>query len=100
MPPTEPFAATRRRSSSTRRAGALVAKAREVELQRLRLEAERVRPVGDARDVEVRLRRDRANRGQLVARHLDLGDAGIREGLQPGVVLAAGMAECDELHER
>src|SRR5436305_11991036 len=48
----------------------LVAKARQVDLQRLRLETVRPRPVGDGRRVEVGLTRDRADGRDLVADHL------------------------------
>ena len=75
---------------------ALVAEAGEVQLQRLRLEAERVRLVRDRRPVEIGLSGDRAHRRQLVARHLDLRDAGVRERLEPGVVLGARMPERHE----
>src|SRR3954451_13121465 len=76
---------------------ALVAKAGEVELERLRLEAEALGPVADGHDVEVRLSGDRADRRQLVAAHLDLGDAGVRERLETGEVLRARVAEGHEL---
>ena len=76
---------------------ALGAEAAEVDLQRLRLEAERLRLVVDRRRVEVRLRGDRAHRRQLVARHLDARDAGVRERLEPRVRLRAGVPEGDEL---
>jgi len=78
----------------------LVAERREVELQRLGLEAELLRLVLDRRDVEVRLAGDRADRGELVARHLHVGDSRVGERLQPGVVLRAGVAERDELRQR
>jgi len=61
------------------------------------VEAERIRPVLDRRDVEIGLSRDRADGGELVARHLHLRDAWIGERLQPRVVLGAGMAERDEV---
>jgi hypothetical protein len=76
---------------------ALVAEAREVDLQRLRLEAETVGLVLDRRRVEVGLVRDRAQGGQLVAHHLDNGDTGVREGLEPRVRVAAGVPKRDEL---
>src|SRR5438105_3237742 len=81
---------------------ALVPEAREVQLERLRFEAERPRPVLDRRRVDVGLIRDRADRGQLVARHLDLGHARVRERLEAGVGLAPRVAKSDELggHER
>src|SRR5207248_8841133 len=72
----------------------------EVELERLRLEAESIGAVRDTGDVEVGLRGDRADGGELVARHLDLSDAGIRERFEPRVVLAPRMPERDELHGR
>src|SRR5512146_2429584 len=68
---------------------ALVAEASEVELERLRLEAERVRLVLDERVVEVRLGGDRADGRQLVARQLHPRHAGVRERLEAGVVLRA-----------
>ena len=75
---------------------ALVAVAREVDLHRLRLEAEPVGPVADRRDVVVGLVRDRAHRRELVALQLDDRDAGVRERLQPSVGIAV-VAERDEL---
>ena len=50
----------------------------QVELQRLRLEAERVGLARDRDAVEVGLAGDRADGGQLVARQLDLRDARVR----------------------
>ena len=76
---------------------ALVAELHEVELERLRLQAERLREVLDRGDVHVGLERDRAERRELVARHLDALDAGVRERLEPGVVLQLGVAERLEL---
>ncbi len=75
----------------------LVAEAREVDLQRLRLEAERLRPVLDRRGVEVGLVRDRAQRRELVAHQLDGLDARVREGLETDVGVASSVAERDEL---
>src|SRR5438552_3837050 len=54
---------------------ALVAEAREIDLQRFRLQAQPLRPVLDRARVEVRLVRDRAEAGELVADHLDELDA-------------------------
>ena len=76
---------------------ALVVEACEVELQRLRLEAEGARLVPDRRRVEVGLGRDGTHRGQLVAHHLDGRDTGVRKRLQPGVGVAAGVSERHEL---
>src|SRR4051794_28252964 len=76
---------------------ALVAESRQVDLQRLRLEAERHGLVHDRRRVEVGLVRDRADGGELVADELDALDAGVLERLEPRVRLAACVAEGDEL---
>jgi nucleoside 2-deoxyribosyltransferase len=73
------------------------AEADQIQLQRLRLKAQRLRPVLDRRDVEIRLSGNGTDGRKLVARHLNLRDAGIRECLQARVVLGAGMAERDEL---
>ena len=88
-----------RRGSAPQRLAerALVAEAREVDLQRLRLEAQLARLVLDRRGVEVRLVRDRAHRGQLVADHLDALDARVRKRLEARVRVAAGVTECYEL---
>ena len=66
---------------------ALVAEPVQVELERLRLDAQPAGPVLDARHVHVGLPGDRTHRGQLVARQLDVGDAGVRERLEACVVL-------------
>ena len=76
---------------------ALVPEARQVELQRLRLDAQLVRRVLDRGDVQVRLAGYGADRGQLVARQLDVRDAGVREGLEARLVLRARVAQRDEL---
>jgi hypothetical protein len=68
---------------------ALVAIAAQVELERLRLDAEIARPVLDRRDVLVRAARLRAHGSQLVARHLHVRDARVGKRLQPRVVLGA-----------
>jgi hypothetical protein len=75
----------------------LVAEAVQVQLQRLRLEAEILRGVPDRGDVEIRLTGDGTDSGELVTRQLDLRDAGIGKRLQPGVVLRARVTEGDEL---
>jgi uncharacterized protein len=77
--------------------GAFVPEAVQVQLQRLRLEAERPRGVLDRGDVQVWLARDRADRDELVARQLDVRDAWVQEALEPGEVLGAGVTEGDEL---
>src|SRR5262249_47905391 len=76
---------------------ALVPEAHQVELERLRLEAQRPGPVADGDAVHVGLARDRAHRGELVADELDVGDAGVREALETRVVLGSRMAERHEL---
>src|SRR6266511_4287992 len=75
---------------------AFVPEAAEVDLQRLRLEAERSRLVLDRGEVEIGLAGDGTDGRQLVARQLDARDAGIGERLEPGVVLRAGASERDE----
>src|SRR5205085_4194915 len=55
-----------------------------------------VRLVLDARAIEVGLGRDRADGRELVAVELDARDAWIREGLEPCVMLRAGMPERHE----
>src|ERR1700693_2798912 len=74
-----------------------VSKAHQVELERLRFEAAIARGVLDRRNVEIGLSCDRADGGELIARHLDLGDTRIRKRLQPGIVVGAGVTERDEL---
>jgi hypothetical protein len=76
---------------------ALVAEAVQVELQRLRLEAQGFRRVLDRGDVQVGLAGDRTDGRELVARQLDDGYARIGERLQAGIGLGAGPAERDEL---
>ena len=75
----------------------LVVEARQVDLQRLRLEAELSRLVRDRRGVEVGLVRDRAERGQLVALELDALDPRVRERLEAVIRIASRVAERDEL---
>jgi hypothetical protein len=74
----------------------VVAERVEVELERLRLDAALGRLVGDRRDGEVGPTVNRAERAELVARRLDRGDTGVREGLEPGIAVGAGAAERDE----
>src|SRR5439155_19332276 len=74
-----------------------VAVTAEIQLERLRLDAELARPILHAGNVEIRLLRNRADRGQLVADHLDPRDTRIGEGLQPGVVIGARLAQSDEI---
>jgi hypothetical protein len=76
---------------------ALVAEAVQVELERLRLEAQRFRRVLDRCDIEVGLAGDGTDGRELVARQLDDGYARIGERLQAGIGLGAGLAERDEL---
>ena len=77
--------------------GALLAKASQVELERLRLETALSRPEFDRRGVEVGLVRDRADGGQFVADQFDRRDARVRERLEAGVGIAACVSEGDEL---
>src|SRR5439155_26902498 len=76
---------------------AFVSESVEIQLERLRLYAQVLRPVLDRRDIEVRLTGDGAYGRELIACHLDVGHPRIGERFQPGVVIRAGVAERDEV---